>query len=517
MLWQTLDVSTIDSPEGLGAGGPTADRGTISWIPVAAATLFGLMIAGLAGTHIVALGIIVPLVIGIAWTQPRTLLLFLVVWMIELGLIRRLVTNGGSVGLSGDPLLIVGPLIILCLLLVMSSRRGAFHGRSTMASVVLGLNILALVEVVNPGQGTIMVGLGGLLFMLIPVCAFWVGRGLVDEELMRQIIWTVAVLGALTAVYGLYQTFGGFPTWDETWLKSSSYRALVVQGQAVRGFGTMSSSQDYAAFMSITLMAWVALLFDKVRRIPRLIHFALIAMVGTALFYSSVRTAAALTIIGLAVVVCAVRRLSLLMAAVVAPLLVAAAFFGLQQIGSGGQNGSGDQQSATQVLANHQLSGLTNPTGSDSSLNGHISATVKGMSHGFSHPVGDGVGSVTLAAGRFNNGKAFNNNTEFDPGNMSVAFGFLGLAGYIAVVLFGLSHTYRMAILRRDAASIFALGVLMAMLLEWFNGDLYASSWLVWLCLGFVDGWETRRKEEAEDLALATAPPKSPRRRWSSA
>ena len=139
------------------------------------------------------------------------------------------------------------------------------------------------------------------------------------------------------------------------------------------------------------------------------------------------------------------------------------------------------------------------------------------MSHGFSHPVGDGVGSVTLAAGRFNNGKAFNNNTEFDPGNMSVAFGFLGLAGYIAVVLFGLSHTYRMAILRRDAASIFALGVLMAMLLEWFNGDLYASSWLVWLCLGFVDGWETRRKEEAEDLALATAPPKSPRRRWSSA
>ena len=122
---------------------------------------------------------------------------------------------------------------------------------------------------------------------------------------MRQIIWTVAVLGALTAVYGLYQTFGGFPSWDETWLKSSSYRALVVQGQAVRGFGTMSSSQDYAAFMSITLMAWVALLFDKVRRIPRLIHFALIAMVGTALFYSSVRTAAALTIIGLAVVVCA--------------------------------------------------------------------------------------------------------------------------------------------------------------------------------------------------------------------
>ena len=175
------------------------DRGAISWFPVAAATVFGLVIAGIAGTHIVALGIIVPLVIGIAWTQPRTLLLFLAVWLIELGLIRRVVTSGGSVGLSGDPLLIVGPLIILCLLLVMSSGRGAYKGRSTMASAVLGLNILALVEVVNPGQGTIMVGLGGLLFMLIPVCAFWIGRGLLDEDLARQLVWVVAIVGAISA------------------------------------------------------------------------------------------------------------------------------------------------------------------------------------------------------------------------------------------------------------------------------------------------------------------------------
>jgi len=519
VLWQNLVVSTIDSPEGLGADGLIADRGTISWVPVAAATLFGLLLASLAGTHIVAVGIIVPLVIGIAWSQPKTLLLFLVVWMIELGLVRRLVTNGGSVGLSGDPLLIVGPLIILCLLLVMSSRRGAFRGRSTMASVVLGLNILALVEVINPGQGTIMVGLGGLLFMLIPVCAFWVGRGLIDETLMRQIVWTVAIFGALTAAYGLYQTFGGFPSWDQTWLKSKSYKALVVQGQAVRAFGTMSSSQDYAAFMSVTLMAWVALLFEKPRPIPRVVHVIVIGGVGTALFFSSVRTAAALTIIGLAVVVCAARRLSLLMAVVAAPLLVIVAFFGLQQLGgsSGTGDGTGSEKTPTQVLANHQLSGLTDPTGSNSSLNGHVSATVKGMSKAFSNPVGDGVGSVTLAAGRYNNGKAFNNNTEFDPGNMSVAFGILGLGGYIAIVLLGLSHTYRMAIARRDPASIFALGVLMAMLLEWFNGDLYASSWLVWLCMGFVDGWETRQKEAAEDLALAASVVRQPRRRWTSA
>ena len=100
---------------------------------------------------------------------------------------------------------------------------------------------------------------------------------------------------------------------------------------------------------------------------------------------------------------------------------------------------------------------------------------------------------------------------------MSVAFGILGLGGFVAILLLGLGSSYRMAITRRDAAGIFALGVLMAMLLEWFNGDLYASSWLVWLCLGFVDGWESRRVEAAEDLALAAIPARPPRRRWTSA
>ena len=176
----------------------------MSWVPVGAATLFGLLIAGMAGTNLIALGIIVPLVIAIAWSQPKTLLLFLVVWTATLGLTRRILTSGSASGFAGDPLLIVGPMILLCLLLVMSSKQDSFKGRSTVASVVLGLNVLAILEVVNPGQGSIMVGIAGLLFMLFPVCAFWVGRSLVDEHLMRQIVWTVAILGLIVALYGLW-------------------------------------------------------------------------------------------------------------------------------------------------------------------------------------------------------------------------------------------------------------------------------------------------------------------------
>lgn len=488
----------------------------MSWIPVAAATLFGLLMAGLAGTNLIALGIIVPLVVAIAWSQPKTLLLFLVVWMTMLGLSRRFLTSGASSGFAGDPLLIVGPMMILCLLLVVSSNRESFRQRSTMASVVLGLNILALVQVFNPGQGTIMVGLGGLLFMLIPVCTFWIGRSLVDEHLMRQIVWTVAILGLITAIYGLYQTFSGFPSWDASWLKTKSYTALTVQGQAVRAFGLMSSSQDYAAFLSIGLMAWVGVAFDRIRKPPRLLTIAAGGTLATALIYSSVRTAAALTIIALSVVVCAIRRLSLVTAVFVAPILVVAAFFGIQQLAGGGTNPDGTaEKSSSSVLFTHQLSGLTDPAGKNSSLNGHISATLNGMGDGIRRPIGLGTGSVTIAAGRFNNGRYLNNNTEYDPGNMGVAFGFIGLFGYIFILILGLSHTYRAATRRHDPAGIFALGVVMVLLLEWFNGDLYASSWLVWLCLGFIDGYEGRLVEQDEEMArLASSAPRT-RRRWS--
>ena len=488
----------------------------MSWVPVGAATLFGLLIAGMAGTNLIALGIIVPLVIAIAWSQPKTLLLFLVVWTATLGLTRRILTSGSASGFAGDPLLIVGPMILLCLLLVMSSKQDSFKGRSTVASVVLGLNVLAILEVVNPGQGSIMVGIAGLLFMLFPVCAFWVGRSLVDEHLMRQIVWTVAILGLIVAIYGLYQTFSGFPSWDASWLKTKSYSALTVQGQAERAFGLMSSSQDYAAFLSIGLMAWVGVSFDRIRKPPRLLSIAAGGTVATALLYSSVRTAAALTIIALSVVVCAIRRLSLVTAVFVAPILVVASFFGIQQLAGDGTNAHGTaEKSSSSVLFTHQLNGLTDPTGQNSTLNGHLSATLNGMGDGISRPLGLGTGSVTIAVGRYNNGRNLNNNTEYDPGNMGVAFGILGLFGYFFILVLGLSHTYRAAMRRHDSSGIFALGVLMVMLFEWFNGDLYASSWLMWLCLGFIDGYEGRLLNQEEELAQLAAPTPRIRRRWS--
>lgn len=518
LLWHNQDVAQGTSNSTRPSTQPTSDFSKTSWAPIVLAVVFGVVVSSAAGTHIVLVGIMVPIVIAIAWSSPRTLLLLLAVWMTSLGLVRRLIAHGGSIGFSGDPLLIVGPLIILCLLLVSATGPGAFRNRTTLASVVLAMNVLALVEVVNPGQGSLLTGLGGLLFMLIPVCAFWVGRSLVDEILMRQLLWTVAILGALTGAYGLFQVFHGLPSWDQAWLKSKSYTSLRIQGTTVRSFGTMSSAQEYAAYLSVSLMAWLGLLLDR-QKVRLIFPVAGLILVGTALYFSSVRTALVLGVVALIVSVLASRGLRGMTTMIMAPMLLLILYFGLTLITpSGSTNSSGSKDpSAASVASNHQLAGLTKPTGKKSSLSGHLSATQRGMWSGVTRPVGLGVGSVTLAAGRFASNKSLNNNTEYDPGNMGVALGILGLAFYFALVVLGLRTAYATAQRRRDAVGCFVLGTAVAMIFQWFNGDLYSVAWLVWLCIGYGDGYLLRGGTQL-DLEIAD-PAEAPtialnRHRW---
>ena len=506
-------------------GESDALSGRISWLPVILASVLGLLISSAAGTHIVLVGVMVPIVVAIAWSSPRSLLLMLVVWTTELGLMRRLTPSGSKIGFTGDPLLIIGPIMIICLVLIAWTRYGAFTNRTRLATCVLTFNILAIIEVVNPQQGTLLTGLGGLLFLLVPVSAFWVGRSFVDDLLMRQVIWTIAILSVITALYGFFQQIHGFPSWDQTYLHSKSYSALEV-GTTVRPFGTMSSGQEYAGFLCLGLVAWIALLREK-SRLPRIVHLAMIGLVGTAIFYESERTAAFLAILAIAVMAGAWRKLQPLTLAIVAVLSLFVLVYGLGAI-LGPQGAGYGIKGTSQQLAQHQISGLVDPTGKNSSFSGHLRATEHGITQGFTRPLGRGVGSVTLAASKYNtnNAAGFNYGTEFDPGNMGVAFGVAGVILYFLILFYGLATAYRTAMARHDAIGLFSLGVLVASLFSWYNGDLYSVTWIVWLSMGVADGYVARvGSGEITDNAAATllaeghmieppplAPPLRPRR-----
>jgi hypothetical protein len=455
---------------------------TIVLFGLLVAALFGVLLAASVSLHVLLALAVCPLVVAVVWMSPRSTILGLAFWLIALGMVRRLVGSGSSAGL-GDPLLLVGPAVLVLLFLV-ASGRGALRQRSRLANVIGLLSLLVLVEALSPFQGGLLVGLAGLLFMLVPTLAFWVGRSLLDDVTLRRLFQLVAVLSVVSAIYGLIQQFVGFPSWDERWITTSGYVALNVGNGVTRAFGNFSSAQEYAAFLSVGLVILVTSL-PKVRRVLLPLALGAIGLVGYALVLASVRTSLVLTAAALGSIAAARVRLRPGAALLAGALAVVALGVGLSYVSVSSQTATSAAANPAGTLLQHDISGITNPTGSGSSLPGHLSETFDGVKSGFLQPIGYGTGSVTPASGRL--GASAIAGTDSDFGNAGTGLGLFGFILYAVVVVLGLLCTYRLAARRRDALAFAALGLLVVMLDQWLNGDLYSVAWLVWLSLGWVD------------------------------
>jgi hypothetical protein len=100
-----------------------------------------------------------------------------------------------------------------------------------------------------------------------------------------------------------------------------------------------------------------------------------------------------------------------------------------------------------------------------------------------------------------------------------VAFGILGVILYFMITISGIGTAYRASGRRHDSTGLFVIGATTVTLLQWFNGDLYSTTWLVWLTLGFADQAVLRRDDDelelATDAASLSLPPELVnRRRW---
>lgn len=454
-----------------------------TWTLAVVVILAGAAITDTSLTQVVILVAAVPLAIAAAIRSPRTLVLVLAPWLVALGLLRRVLLGLGSGALLGDPLLLIEPAV-LALLAVVALRRGAARNRTVLAKGVVALSLLALIEVINPLQGGLTVGLGGLLFVLVPMLAFWVGRSLCDDVTMRRLLILVGLLAIPAAIYGLIQTYVGFPSWDTRWIQTvtanGTYGALEVNG-VTRAFSSFSSAEEYGSFLSVGIAVWFAL-GRRPGRLPGIL--AALALLGTAVFLESARGTVVLTILAAGVMMAAFARVRLMSAALWGLAAVVVLYLGISHI-SAQQNPAVTTPSQTQALVQHEVEGLSQPFNPQTStLGAHFRELVSGLKAAFTDPVGHGTGAINLSAARFG---GLAQGTEGDPSNAGVAFGLPGLVAYLVVLISGLAAAYRVAVQRRDWLAIATLGVLVVTIFQWLNGGLYAVAWLPWLILGWVD------------------------------
>ncbi len=463
----------------------------LTWAPTRRLPVRKLLAVGAGLTFLVAAGVgaafpgLLRAVVALATAAvfvatclkcPRHVLVALVVWLAVFGTLRRLLLPAGA-SADTDPLLLVAPTVA-ALLAVVAVGSGAFSKPTSLTLAIAAFAALVAAAALNPLQGGLAVGAGGLLFVFVPLVWFWLGRAMIDDALLTRIFRLVSVLSLAAAVYGLVQVYRGFPLWDQRWIDTKGYAALRV-GESVRPFASFSSSSEYVSFLAIGMLLWACRLQ---RRGSTLLSAAALGVLGWALTVASVRGALVVVPIALGMTYAASRGFGpgrIVLLGVVALFLLGVVASRLDPAAVGGGR--------TSALLARQVAGLADPLNPQTStLPLHVDALLTGLRDGLRNPVGRGLGVITIAGQKFGTGDS-QVSTDVDPSNVAVAMGLPGLLLYASIVVIGMRLAFRFARQERSYLPLAVLGVALVTLLQWLNGGNYAVAPLAWMSLGWLD------------------------------
>jgi hypothetical protein len=425
------------------------------------------------------------LTLAISITHPNASIILLMIYLPLLGLIRRILIPIAGWG-SFDPLVIVAPSVALLTGSYWFYRYLFLHeplvNDTPVFKLVRWMILIDCLEIVNPRQGSPMVGIMAIIFYVAPL--FWMvtARTVMTERTMRVIIHTVFVMGIVAALYGLKQTYYGFFPFENDWIHIVKITALHV-GNLYRALSTTDNPQEYAEFLAQAIcVGWLYVLRGNL--LIKIYGLVGAIVIGWALFMESARGPLIFAAIALAVitVMSGKSKMSRAILGIIVCAILLAVFVKINHM-----------QASSNALVEHQIAGIT---GKNSSMNGHISTALSGIWRGTKSVIGYGLGSTTTAAGKF--ASSGNGGTEMDFSNMFVSDGVVGGLTYLALIIRVGILLFRSA-LSRSLVGLFSIGALIAIFGQWVNGELYTTATVFWLSVGFIDG--TRSGQLQPDLS----------------
>ena len=443
--------------------------------------LWGLLIADQINLLCAAV-IAIPLLL-LAVYDKESAVLWTLAYLILLGDIRRIVAEIAAPS-TFDPLLLIAPAVTAVLVLPLLF---GLKLREPLSKAVLGLLVVMGLEVLNPKQGSLNIGLSGAFFYIIPVMWFWIGRSLGSVALVETIICRVVLpLGIGAGILGLCQNFIGFLPYQQAWIAQvgREYTSLYV-GSSVRAFGFSVSAAEYVTLLEYSIALVVAAYFAS-----RRLWMAAVPILAAALLLSGGRGQTIKLVVTLCVL-WIVRKGSRLnpakvigMAALGGLALVSVSLIAGQFVGSadaGQRSGSAAQDGLA-----HQLGGLAHPFDEKYSSAGlHSNMVTTGFLEGLTSPLGHGLGSSTFAAKKFGTDSKVGS-SELDFSDMFISLGLAGGLLYLGVVVFGMRAAFRYFRETRRSAGLPVLAILIATLGGWLIMGQYSTCSLVFFILGSV-------------------------------
>jgi hypothetical protein len=152
---------------------------------------------------------------------------------------------------STDPIHVVTPLITLMAFAMLLQRSKLRIFRETpLAKLVSILGLIYFLQIFNPLQGGLVVGLSGTLFVLIPVAWFYFGQAM-KPAFMETALRLMVLMGILTSLYGLYQLAYGFPAFEQYWIDNTEFYNSISVGNVKRALATYSSAEEWGRYIEL--------------------------------------------------------------------------------------------------------------------------------------------------------------------------------------------------------------------------------------------------------------------------
>lgn len=447
-----------------------------------ASPLIGRLMIGAIGMLVFAI---------VALSNRVAALCMIVTWLALLGFVRRLLIP--FVGWSPiDPLLAVGPAAAIILLYV--GRHAASKvPRSFLSSTCLFLTLWTIGQIANPYETDFVVAVQASIFYIPPLLWFFVGRGL-DADAHEKVLRTMLWVSLPVVMLGFYHSLVGFLPFELTWVGVSGQSAAIfLPGFRVRPFSTLVSPQEYGFFLAFVICYLTArLCYDKKHRLWLLGY---LVMTWVALFLQASRSIFLLTLIATAVALI-VRTRSV--ASLIALLAIGTALVlfsrgneaaTTEERQEAGEANVGDQGNSD-VLVQHQVSGLVDPSSSTFSL--HMQLIEQSIIDAFEQPLGAGISRGTIAEKKAD--QSANESAESDLPNVMAG---LGLPAGIALILIyasGFAAAFYLQMREPSSRHLAWLAMMVAATNQWLNGALYSVSTSLFLVLGGVAAEFAARK-----------------------
>ena len=252
-------------------------------IAVVGGALIAIMLCNVGLTQLTATIFCGMLLTVLALVSPQVAIMSTCIFLAVMGDMRRLLIQVVSASL--DPVLLVGPAMAI-LLTSIAYFTGRLNLMSRTSKLVRVLLLVMILQIFNPLQGGLAVGMAGMLFYLIPMLWFWIGQAWGSEAMIARVLcWIIVPIGVAASIMGIHQAFYGFYPFELDALHRLGIQRTAISGSEWRPWGFFPSSGEYTAYLAIGIVTPIAMVFARRFTVALLI----VPVLAFALIVSGVR------------------------------------------------------------------------------------------------------------------------------------------------------------------------------------------------------------------------------------